>query len=75
MAFGIVREFLGSSTIRLDVNDGITVGELRTLLRDHHPDMHGISSIAVALNGNYATDETIVVSNDEIAIIPPVSGG
>jgi len=34
-----------------------------------------LSSLAVALNKKYATEEMELSQNDEIAIIPPVSGG
>ncbi|MEX0314736.1 MAG: MoaD/ThiS family protein, partial [Allomuricauda sp.] len=32
-------------------------------------------SLAIAVNNNYATDEESIDSYDEIALIPPVSGG
>ncbi|WP_338039356.1 MoaD/ThiS family protein [Maribacter litopenaei] len=34
-----------------------------------------MSSLAVAVNSEYAEDDVQLKSNDEVAIIPPVSGG
>jgi len=34
-----------------------------------------LDSVAVAVNSEYANDNHLINVNDEIALIPPVSGG
>jgi len=40
-----------------------------------YPEFSKLSSLAVAVNSEYAQDDVPLNRNDEIAIIPPVSGG
>ena len=56
--------------------DGIqTVGDLKKLLMDQYPSLRELSSLAMAVNQSYARDNDPVNESDEIALIPPVSGG
>ena len=52
-----------------------TVAGLKVQLLEQYPKLQELSSLAVALNKKYATEEMELSQNDEIAIIPPVSGG
>lgn len=72
--FGIAREIMGGSEISLSepVND---VAELRSLLLNRYPKLKDLNSLLIAVNQKYASDEIVVTETDEIAIIPPVSGG
>lgn len=73
-AFGITKDILGSreNTLQAELQ---TVGELRQFLVAQYPQLAGLRSLFIAVNGNYAEDETILAETDEIALIPPVSGG
>ena len=73
-AFGVAREVLGGNEVTLEIQ-GNTVNDLRQHLLVHHPDLNGLNSLFIAVNHQYATDQTILAETDEIAIIPPVSGG
>lgn len=64
-----------ASTMKLDVAEGIAVGALTGLLKERYPVIQGLTSFAIAVNGSYATADTIIHVGDEVAIIPPVSGG
>lgn len=44
-------------------------------MNDSYPEFSKLSSLAVAVNGEYASNGIQLDSNDEIALIPPVSGG
>ncbi|MGB5370890.1 MAG: MoaD/ThiS family protein [Flavobacteriaceae bacterium] len=48
---------------------------MRQSLKSTYPDLGRLSSIAVAVNSEYAKDDLVLQQGDEIAIIPPVSGG
>jgi len=73
-AFGIIREIFGSREIMLSC-DGQTVAALKETLFRQYPEIKGLRSIFVAVNNVYADDLIVLNETDEIAIIPPVSGG
>jgi len=75
LAFGIAKEIFNSSSIELDVQEEITVAALKSILEIKYPKMSNLSSYMIALNNEYAEDDMVVHSVDEMAIIPPVSGG
>lgn len=52
-----------------------TVGALKTYLGKTYPGLKELSSLAVAVNNSYAVDSQPITHFDEIALIPPVSGG
>jgi molybdopterin converting factor subunit 1 len=75
LAFGIVKEIFRGSTIDVELNDAVTVDELKTLLEDRYPRLKQLASYMIAVNNEYASAGDVIQRNDEIAIIPPVSGG
>ncbi|MCX2719600.1 MoaD/ThiS family protein [Lentiprolixibacter aurantiacus] len=78
LLFGITKDIVGQPTLSLSHSEaqGLhTAGELKEFLKDNYPDMKKLSSLAVAVNSEYAQDEHAIKEEDEIAIIPPVSGG
>jgi molybdopterin synthase sulfur carrier subunit len=72
--FGIIKDLVGDSSIHVQESPH-TVGELRTLLTKKYPSFNTISSWMIAVNQSYAEDHTSLAANDEVALIPPVSGG
>lgn len=75
LAFGIAKEIFGSSTISLQLTNDATVYNLKYLLEREYPRLKQLASYMVAINNEYALDIDTVHQQDEIAIIPPVSGG
>jgi molybdopterin synthase sulfur carrier subunit len=76
MLFGIAREIVGKKTLTLKPEEKVnTVGELKSWLRTQYPRFQQLSSMAVAVDSEYANDEDALVSESEVALIPPVSGG
>ncbi|MRX65660.1 MoaD/ThiS family protein [Maribacter luteus] len=75
--FGITKDIVGKSSLNVsDLNQKPrSVGELISSLNAAYPEFTKLSSFAVAVNGEYASQEVDLKENDEIAIIPPVSGG
>jgi len=74
LAFGIAKDIFGQSSIILDI-DGSTTADLKNLLEQRYPRLKQLTSYMVAVNNEYALDEGVLTEHDEIAIIPPVSGG
>ena len=81
LLFGITKDIIGDSKITLPrdislANDlPATVGELRKLLINDFPELGALSSLKIAINKDFAEDNLQINSLDEIALIPPVSGG
>ena len=73
--FGIAREIVGQSSLALTVPAGQSVAGLLAELRQQYPALADLRSLAVAVNNEYATGDVALHERDEIALIPPVSGG
>jgi molybdopterin converting factor subunit 1 len=75
--FAGLVDLLGTSVLTFPIDqDIITVGELKEQLMKLFPTASStISSCFFAVNQAYATEETYITESDEIALIPPVSGG
>ncbi|HYF70375.1 MAG TPA: MoaD/ThiS family protein [Ohtaekwangia sp.] len=73
-AFGITRDILGGREKTIEF-EGQTVAELRKSLQEKYPALIGLKSLLIAVNNQYAEDTTELQEVDEIALIPPVSGG
>ena len=75
--FGIAKDIVGASQKDLFVNEEppTSVGALKEQLKIVYPELVKLSSLAVAVNSEYAEDDVPLKRNDEVAIIPPVSGG
>lgn len=71
-----LRELAGMETESFpDVPAGTTVGELYDSLRRDHPGLPERSGVRAAVNLEFADWNAMVGRDDEIAFIPPVSGG
>ena len=75
LLFGICKDIIGDSSLSFELKDGNTAAYLMSELINKYPVLSELNSIALAVNGQYATDETILNEKDELALIPPVSGG
>lgn len=76
LLFGITRELVGCHQLALELKEDITtVGALKDYLYTQYPKLDELSSLAIAVNGEYAADADAVPAGAEIALIPPVSGG
>ncbi len=75
LLFGITTDLLGESSITVHIESAITIQELKELLLNKYPQLKHIHSYAIAVNEEYASNETTLKENDIVAIIPPVSGG
>jgi molybdopterin synthase sulfur carrier subunit len=74
LAFGIAKDIFGGSSIEIELNDA-DVRSLKALLEERYERLKNLKSYMVAVNNEYAADDKPISATDEIAIIPPVSGG
>jgi MoaE-MoaD fusion protein len=74
--FGILRDLAERTSDTLELREGATVREMLTQCELQVPRIKAsLPSSAVAVNQHYADAETPLKSGDEIALLPPVSGG
>jgi molybdopterin synthase sulfur carrier subunit len=74
--FGISREIVGEKKLKVKPEENIqTVGALKHWMKQKYPQLEKLNSLAVAVDSEYADDDQTLVDENEVAIIPPVSGG
>lgn len=72
--FGIAKEIVGNDVASID-SSTISVADLRQRMNEQYKAFTQIKGYMVAVNQEYAIDSQIINADDEVAIIPPVSGG
>lgn len=72
--FGVLREMFGSDQALVEMAEGATVVDVLNVYRERVP-AFAWESIAVAVNQEYARGEDLLRDGDEVALLPPVSGG
>ncbi|MBI2780885.1 MAG: molybdenum cofactor biosynthesis protein MoaE [Chloroflexi bacterium] len=74
--FAMQRELAGTRQVELDLRDGATIEDAWLALVERVPGLApGRASVRFAHNGGYAPADTRLADGDEVAMIPPVSGG
>ena len=73
--FARLREQAGVETESIEVAPGSTLAEVYAALHGKHAALPEQGAVRAALNQEFADWNTPVASGDEVAFIPPVSGG
>ena len=74
--FARLRDIAGESEMTREVAPGATVGSLWQQLATEFPDIASYErSISTAVNADYARRNHVLADGDEVAFLPPVSGG
>jgi MoaE-MoaD fusion protein len=74
--FAILRELVGEREITITVPTGITVSYLNNEILKKYPQLKSFGNkFVTSVNCQVTTGDTIITSTDEIALLPPVSGG
>jgi molybdopterin synthase catalytic subunit len=74
--FARLRELAGTDAENVEVRAGSTVADVYDALRKAHPGLDvNRESVRVAVNQDFADWDAVVADGDEVAFIPPVSGG
>ena len=74
--FAAARDLAGADSLALDLPAGATVADLRAELARRVPALAKfLAKSAVAVNHDFVEDDRVLAPGDEVAIIPPVSGG
>lgn len=74
--FGVLKDLVGSRAERLNLPDGATLSDVLEHYASRIPRLGEFSSsIAMSVNQEYAGLDTTLNTGDEVALLPPVSGG
>lgn len=75
IAFGIAKDILEGSSIDYNIDPKSSIGDLKKKIVASYPDFKKLQSLKFAINEDYQNDNYELQTNDEVVIIPPVSGG
>jgi molybdopterin converting factor subunit 1 len=74
--FGMLKEIAGRSMENVDLQEGASVRDLLGHYELQLPALKNLlPSVALAVNQQYAAPDTVLAPDDEVALLPPVSGG
>lgn len=75
-AFGIARDIFSNDELVFEIPQGkATVQDLKSALIVEFPEFEKLTKFSIAVNQEYREDDFVINHNDEVVIIPPVSGG
>jgi len=76
LLFAAARDLAGADTVTVELPAGATVADLRATLSKTFTALAPLlAKSAIAVNQDFAEDSHVLAATDEVAVIPPVSGG
>ena len=74
--FGILKDLAGCAAQELELPANATAADAWAILSRQHVTFERFAgSVAIAVNHHYSSGDTVLKQSDEIALLPPVSGG
>ncbi len=74
--FARCRDLVGADSATIELREPASVADLRMALAERFPKLRPIiPNCAIAVNEDFAGNDLLLKGADEIALIPPVSGG
>jgi molybdopterin synthase catalytic subunit len=74
--FGVLKDIVGKPADAVDLPEGASVRDVLAKYESEIPRLkESLPSLAFAVNQQYAGPDTILRFDDEVALLPPVSGG
>ncbi len=74
--FAKLKELIGASQIKFDIERGSTIQDLKNRLIKEYPQLQDYLPIMlISINQNFAFNTDVIPENAEVACFPPVSGG
>lgn len=74
--FATYREIVGAKDVAWTAEPGATLGEFLDAFLGRHPQLAAHRDVMMlAVNQAFASPEIVLQDGDEIALLPPVSGG
>jgi molybdopterin converting factor subunit 1 len=74
--FATLRDRAGIKSVELQIPPKTNISQFKSILTDRYPALLDLlSHTLVAINHEYALDDSIIPDHAEIGLFPPVSGG
>lgn len=74
--FAYLRQAMRSNEIKINIDNEITVSQMKKIVFETFPNLKKLNvPFLVAVNHKIAKDSVVISTKDEVALIPPVSGG
>ena len=74
--FATLRDRAGTKSVQIEVPEGATVRELKENIARQYPGTAPLlKAVLIAVNHEYASEDTVLPANAEVGMFPPVSGG
>ncbi|MGQ4807700.1 hypothetical protein NKDENANG_01055 [Candidatus Entotheonellaceae bacterium PAL068K] len=74
--FALMRENVGTDTIDLVLPEGVDIAQALAVLQHQYPVLEPyLDNVRLSLHMEFVDAEMILHTGDELALIPPVSGG
>ncbi len=75
VAYGIAKDILQSNSLDYELVGQKSIGELKSQLSGEFAEFDKLQSLRFAVGEEYQSDDYLLNENEEVVIIPPVSGG
>ena len=76
LLFAVLTDIVGDASREIEVAEGTRALDIWSDLRSKHPELEPYERPPfTAVNEEYVAPETVLHNGDEVAFIPPVSGG
>lgn len=76
LLFAVARDIVGCNSVEFELHDPLSIAAVRAELIRNHPRLAPLGKhLVFSVNARYARDDQVVQADDEIACLPPVSGG
>ncbi|RMA96007.1 molybdopterin converting factor subunit 1 [Hydrogenothermus marinus] len=74
--FSSIKDKLKKSSEELEIKDNSSINDLINILKEKYPQIsQNLDNVMFAVNEEYQDKEYILKDGDNVAVIPPVSGG
>ncbi len=74
--FASIRQAMNSNEIKISIDNEITVLQMKQIIFETFPNLKKLNiPFFVAINHQYSKDSDVIDTNDEVALLPHVSGG
>jgi molybdopterin converting factor subunit 1 len=74
--FAGYKEAIGIEQVEIGLEEGSDVSSLIEVIKEKHPKLGELTeTLVISVNWEYATYDTKLKDGDEVALLPPVSGG
>ncbi len=74
--YGVLQQIIGARRLTLELAEGASVGGLAETLSAQYPALaERLPTVAFAVGDALASSERLLQHGDQVALLPPVSGG